>query len=873
MGRRDDWRLGYVGAGVNGHDEGRDMKQQLLHRTIVCCIAVVFSFLIGGMAAYAQPTTPGGPFSLVYSPDGTKVVASGRRMLRVWNAIDGSPLLDFTEMSTVWVHDVTWSPDSTRIATVSSDQFARIWNFSAPGYAPGELLFEFQPFTEGIDVNTSIDWNPGGQTLAIGGISESGSLIILDTSTYEIVNLFSVGWIEKLSWHPDPEENKILIAGSNGGPIIASIPTTQPVSIVPLGTKNTPSEALAWSLDGSKVAVGYRDGQIYVWDSATNEQLAVMLGTDQNAIRQLVWSPDGTRIAAADWAVRVWNSNTGELITTLDGNSLAVDISPDGTKLVYSAGPEAIQIVDVPQATPVGDVISVACNSDETLLTIAGVFAGNLSIHTCDTVVKETLNFYVTSQGQPTQEGLGPIEVSSVAFNLRGDRLAVASGPLTCSEEDLAPYVVRILDAETQEATQILAGHRCIANTVAWNVDGSRLVSSGEDGLAFVWDAVSGEVLASPENASSGRPRRGATWDPSGQLVADYTVSSPNVNIWDGTTGAIVSILEADFDVGALAWSPDGTQLAYGGENGTVEIVDVPQATQVGDVIAVSWSPDGSMIAGAGQSGILRIWDAATGALIQEFQGITGGVNSVAWSPNSTRVASGGFDTIVRVWDVSTGQLLAALTGHDGSVKVVAWSPDGSQIASASFSPSSVEDSLRVWDGNTYQLIGHRNAGLITDMAWNPLGNEVATASFNQFLSIRPITSAGTIETSRVAVEGDAPRWSVAWNSDGSLLATGDETGKIEILDTSTGNQTAVLVGHTDLVNALAWRPGDTKLASASEDNTILVWDTSTGQVVNTIPIEKEAFTTSIAWSPDGTQLAYGGENGTVEIVDVPLPD
>jgi WD40 repeat protein len=286
------------------------------------------------------------------------------------------------------------------------------------------------------------------------------------------------------------------------------------------------------------------------------------------------------------------------------------------------------------------------------------------------------------------------------------------------------------------------------------------------------------------------------------------------------------------------------------------------------ELAAVAWSPNGEMIAGVGSNGLVRIWDADTGQVLHDLQGGARFVNSVAWSPDNTRIASGGDDPTIRVWSAVTGQLLASLEGHGTTVVTIAWNADGSQLASASFGDG-LDDSLRIWNGITYQPIAQQQQGSINAIAWNPNQNEVAVANQNGYLSVKPITPT-VILPSRFAVLGSAPMFSLAWNSDGSKLASGDDAGRIDIWDAATGTPIAAFLGHTDLVGALAWSPDDTRLASASVDDSIQVWDAATGQTLAVIPNEKAKIPTLIAWSPDGTRLVYGGANDEPQIVLVP---
>ncbi len=311
----------------------------------------------------------------------------------------------------------------------------------------------------------------------------------------------------------------------------------------------------------------------------------------------------------------------------------------------------------------------------------------------------------------------------------------------------------------------------------------------------------------------------------------------------------------------SIAWSPDGTQLAYGGDSGSVEIVDVPQLTQLGDVISVAWSPDGTKIAGGGTNGLLRIWNT-TGQTVLTMTGLSGDVYSVAWSPDSTKIVSGHEDGNARVWDANTGQLLSTLTGHNQAVVSVDWSPDGAHIVTGSFYDT---NDLRVWDATTYQVIAARETGTIFEVSWSPNSTKVMTALENGFVVIYDIDLGNPLGFAEINSAALTARWS----PDGSQIAIGDYDGQIHIWNTSTYDPINTLSGHTDRVEAIAYRPDGSVLASASHDGTIRIWDITSNQTVVTYS-KPAIFTTSIAWSPDGTQLAYGGENGTVEIVDVP---
>lgn len=234
---------------------------------------------------------------------------------------------------------------------------------------------------------------------------------------------------------------------------------------------------------------------------------------------------------------------------------------------------------------------------------------------------------------------------------------------------------------------------------------------------------------------------------------------------------------------------------------------------------ALAWSPDGRQLALGAQDGTVRVWDAATGKGLLVLRSHQGQVNAVAWSLNGRRLASGGNDSKVRIWDVDTGQELHSLVAHAGDVLGLAWSPDGQQLASAG------GDSLvRVWDAATGEelavLVGHQD--VVRLVTWSPDGARLASgASADGQVRIWDVDDARQLDE----LEGS----DVAWSPNGGLLAVGDGLGPIHIWALNSQGAERELVrleGHQDLVWYLAWlrRSSGPRLISGSFDDTIRVW-------------------------------------------------
>ncbi|MGH2655199.1 MAG: protein kinase domain-containing protein [Actinomycetota bacterium] len=335
-------------------------------------------------------------------------------------------------------------------------------------------------------------------------------------------------------------------------------------------------------------------------------------------------------------------------------------------------------------------------------------------------------------------------------------------------------------------------------------------------------DAVAADrLLFTIEHPSTGN----VAWSPDGRLLATGGTVGGNEQVdamlWDARTGALVHRLSGhDADIFSVAFSPDGSRLVTGANDGRAIVWDTRTGRQLHALpglpragAGASFSPDGRLVAigHSGEGTGMTIVDARTGVVVQTMHdGDLGFCSSPSISPDGAYVTvgtCGGEGDAVSIYAVQTGRRVRTIPGAAGGA---IYSPDGSEIATGG------ERTATIWDATT--------------------GREI--------LSLEGHT-------------GDV--LGLAWSADGSLLATGSTDGTARIWDATTGTQLRVLAGHTGLVAMVAFSPDGTRLVTGGGDGTARVWDVTPEGGSEVFGGAEPEIINSVAFSPDGSSVLTTG--------------
>jgi WD40 repeat protein len=176
-------------------------------------------------------------------------------------------------------------------------------------------------------------------------------------------------------------------------------------------------------------------------------------------------------------------------------------------------------------------------------------------------------------------------------------------------------------------------------------------------------------------------------------------------------------------DLTAIAWSPDGRQIAVGYDRDSVTIYEAQSwqilhklGQRLGQrhaVTSLAYSSDSAILAVGNQKGVIEIWDAHTAEVIKTIEMFRWPVTSLNWSIKGDLLlaTTGGEPGGLRPGDKTSRidvESAVEVAGWEKASATVCHSPDGSQYLiggrAGKYSPAKP---FELFNAKTNQLVGH----------------------------------------------------------------------------------------------------------------------------------------------------------------------
>mmetsp|Transcript_39259 Transcript_39259/g.92376 ORF Transcript_39259/g.92376 Transcript_39259/m.92376 type:complete len:499 (+) Transcript_39259:170-1666(+) len=281
----------------------------------------------------------------------------------------------------------------------------------------------------------------------------------------------------------------------------------------------------------------------------------------------------------------------------------------------------------------------------------------------------------------------------------------------------------------------------------------------------FLWNASTGATQKLLETSGAGNIVTSLAWgdDPTCNTLAVGTHDS-QVQLWDvGSCKQIGEMSGHRSRVSSLSWN--GQLVSSGSRDSAIHHYDVraPQK-QVAElhghsqeVCGLKWSPQGTQLASGGNDNILNIWEARRNQSRFTISRHQAAVKALAWCPFHTNLlASGGgtADRRICLWNTGNGQCLNEVDTKS-QVCAVQWSTHDRELVS---SHGFTHNQLILWRyygagrvQKVTELTGHQ--ARVLHMAKSPDGTTVVSAAADETLRFWRIFGSPTRSAAKLKDE------------------------------------------------------------------------------------------------------------------------
>jgi WD40 repeat protein len=443
-----------------------------------------------------------------YSPDGRRLATvSSDTTARLWDTRTGDPAIaPLRHDATVSMAD--FSADGQQLLTGSRDKTARLWETRT-----GQLLAEPMRHEQTV---WAARISPAGRRAVT--ITESDTAWLWDVRARQpLVVLRQMAVVPQYTRF-SPDGRLLAVVDESD---VAKVWDADTGDILTARMRHAANAIIVdaqFSPDGRRLLTSCEDRTLQAWDPQTGEPLGPRWPQARMANR-IRFSPDGRVLAmAADDGARLLDAATGQTLFELrhSNRAYSAEFSRDGKWLVTASADGAARIWEVATGRQ-----HLALSGHEAEVYHAA-FDGPAR-RVASASKDKTVRLWSVQTGRLLVPPLVHADAlqrrDSVTFSADGTKLATAAG-----------NAAQVWDAATGKALTTPLRHGGMVNSLRFRPDGRKLLTASEDGTARLWDPETGHPIS--EVLRHGGGVKSAEFSPDGARVVTCSADMA-VRAWE----------------------------------------------------------------------------------------------------------------------------------------------------------------------------------------------------------------------------------------------------------------------------------------------------------------------------------------------------
>jgi WD40 repeat protein len=487
-----------------------------------------------------------------FSPDGKQLVIASANNIATVLLLGSQELISFDNQSRVI--SAEFSPDSKRIATITEDRKANVWDVQT-----ARLITSVQ---HDDDIN-SAKFSLDSELIVTASDDKTAKVVELKTGNV-LATLHHGSFVKLAEFSPDGQQivtashDQRVKLWSLEKEIVASVSHPGPVISARFHFSKNNRRILTASWGKIANVIDMRGG------------ITPLVHNDR--VRTAEFSPnDELVVTCSGKFARIWDLRTKSVIKTIEHSNTCFDaeFSPDGEQVVTASRDETAKVLDLKTGRILllrhGAAVNTARFSlDGGRVVTAGGDVNDLEGKAYVWNVKkywDEKNWDTKTVWEiPPNEVIATVPhgggVISARFSPDGERIVSTSFDGTA----------KVLTFATGRISTIY--HQALVISAEFSSDGKLIVTASDDSTAIIWDVATGKVLRLLRHLNRVRSAKFSL--DNRQIVT--ASEDRTAKVWDVATGRPLASLEHLDMVRSAEFSPDGKQISTSGWDGTVKV-------------------------------------------------------------------------------------------------------------------------------------------------------------------------------------------------------------------------------------------------------------------------------------------------------------